>query len=71
MGNRTSVALLAALALALGTLAGCEQEGPAERAGEEVDEAVEEAGDTVEEAGEAIEETAEEAEEEMEEGSGY
>ncbi len=34
---------------------GCEQEGPAEKAGEKVDEAVEETGDKIEETGEAIE----------------
>jgi predicted small secreted protein len=50
-------------------LAGCEQEGPAERAGEQIDEAmqeagekmddaVEEAGDKVEEAGDAVENAA-------------
>lgn len=33
-----------------GFVVGCEDEGPAEEAGEEVDEAVEEAGDQLEEA---------------------
>jgi predicted small secreted protein len=43
--------LMLALMMALGsvTLAGCDQ-GPAEEAGEEIDEAVEETGDAVEEA---------------------
>ena len=31
-------------------LGGCEQEGPAERAGEQIDEAIEKAGDKVEKA---------------------
>lgn len=31
-------------------LSACEQEGPAERAGEQIDEAVEEAGDKIEDA---------------------
>jgi hypothetical protein len=50
------------LALAIGTgllicvLGGCEREGPAERAGEEVDEAVEESKEAVEERKEAAEE---------------
>lgn len=35
-------------------LIGCEQEGPAEKAGEKIDEAVEKTGDTLEEAGEEI-----------------
>lgn len=39
----------------------CEQEGPAERAGENIDEAVEDAGEALEDAGDAIEEGAEKA----------
>ena len=39
-------------------LIGCEQEGPAERAGAKVDEAMEKAGEKLEEAGDAIEEKA-------------
>lgn len=46
-----SAAILFAFALILGPgLTACEEEGPAERAGEQVDEAAEEAGDKVEEA---------------------
>jgi len=41
------------LTLALG---GCEQEGPAERAGEQVDEATEQAGEAMEKAGERMQE---------------
>ena len=44
------VALLTVLA------AGCEQQGPAERAGEKVDETVEETGEQIEEGGEEIRE---------------
>ena len=40
-------------------LGGCEQEGPAEKAGQKVDQAVEKAGKTIEGAGEAIGEKAE------------
>ncbi|RTR03313.1 hypothetical protein [Halomonas nitroreducens] len=42
-------------------LAACEDEGPAEQAGENVDEAMEEAGESVEEMGENVEEAAEES----------
>ncbi len=35
-------------------ISACEKEGPAERAGEKVDEAVEEVGDEVEEAGDEL-----------------
>jgi len=34
----------------------CEQEGPAEKVGEKIDEAVEEAGEAVEEAGDKVRE---------------
>ncbi|MFP4084687.1 MAG: hypothetical protein ACLFP9_05670 [Desulfonatronovibrio sp.] len=40
----------------LGAGYGCEQEGPAERAGEEIDEAMEETGDELEEAADEAEE---------------
>lgn len=36
-------------------ITGCEQEGPAEQAGEEIDEAAEQAQEAVEEAGDEIE----------------
>lgn len=62
---------LFALLFALGggaVLTGCEDQGPAEEAGEEIDDAVEEAGEKIdeaaEEAGDAVEEAAEEVEEE-------
>ena len=45
----------------------CEQEGPAERAGEKIDESVEQAGEKMEEMGDTIEEEAEEAKEKVEE----
>lgn len=52
------LALLAGL-LALG-LAACEDDqGPAEEAGQEIDQAVEEAGEGVEEMGDAIEDASE------------
>jgi outer membrane lipoprotein-sorting protein len=49
------------LALSVGMLAGCEEQGPAEEAGEEIDEAVEEAGDDMEEAAEEVEDEVDDA----------
>lgn len=43
------------LALSVGVLAGCEQQGPAEEAGENIDEAMEEVGDKMDEAAEEVE----------------
>ena len=40
-------------------LGACERQGPAERAGEKIDEAVEEAGEAVEKAGDKVKETTE------------
>ncbi|MCB1800788.1 MAG: hypothetical protein KDI82_03775 [Gammaproteobacteria bacterium] len=37
-------------------LSACEQEGPAERAGEKIDNAIESAGDKIEQAGDKIQE---------------
>ena len=51
--------LLFAMALVAGGLTACEREGPAERVGEKIDEAVEDAGDEIEEAGEKVEDAAE------------
>jgi uncharacterized protein YjbJ (UPF0337 family) len=41
------------------TLAGCEQEGPAEKAGKEMDRTVEDAGDAVEDAGDKLKDATE------------
>lgn len=41
--------------LAVGT--GCEQEGPAEKAGKQIDQTIEEAGDAIEDAGDKIEDS--------------
>jgi len=73
MNNRSPkiTSALFALLFALGggaVLTGCEQQGPAEEAGEEIDEAVEDAGEEIdeaaEEAGDAVEDAADEVEEE-------
>ena len=45
--------------LLIGGIAGCEQEGPAEQAGEEIDETVEEAGEGREDAGDDLEDRTE------------
>lgn len=45
---------LAATVLAALTLAACDTDGPAEEAGEDLDDAVEETEDTFEEAGEEV-----------------
>lgn len=64
MQKKLVLALLmaAALFLMIG-LSGCESEGPAEKAGEKIDESVESTKDAVEEAGDKIEEAGEEAKE--------
>lgn len=55
-GSRISGALFALL-FALGggaVLTGCDNDGPLEEAGEEIDEAVDDAGDAIEDAGDDI-----------------
>ena len=42
--------------LILPAIIGCEEKGPAERAGEKIDKAVKDAGDAMEEAGEKLKE---------------
>lgn len=51
------------LAMSVSVLTGCEDQGPAEEAGENIDEAMEEAGDEMEEA-------ADEVEDEVDNGNG-
>jgi len=48
---------------------GCEKKGPAEKAGEKIDDTMSEAMDKADEAGEKIEEAAEETREKIEEAS--
>lgn len=51
--NKSRHILVVPMALALSLLAaGCEREGPAERAGESIDRGAEKAGDSMERAGE-------------------
>lgn len=59
--NRCKAAfVIAGMALMLGICA-CEKEGPAEKAGKNIDEAVENAGDAMKKAGESAGEKLEEA----------
>ncbi|WP_168017157.1 hypothetical protein [Halomonas salinarum] len=53
--------LVAMMAVAI---TGCEEEGPAEQAGEEIDNAMEDTGEAIEDAGESVEEAADEAQSE-------
>ncbi len=52
------ILMLACFAGSLFFVVGCEQEGPAERAGERVDESMEKAGEKMEQAGENIQDSA-------------
>lgn len=56
--NLQRLLLACAAALAL-FLAACEKEGPAERAGEKIDEAAEKAADSAEDAADRVEEAVE------------
>ncbi len=58
-GGWRAVLLTAALALAF--TGGCHKKGPAERAGEAIDNAAEKAGDAVQDAGEKAKEAGEKA----------
>ena len=53
------VGLLLSMSLVFASLSGCEQQGPAERAGEALDEATEEAKEDLGEAKENLEEAVE------------
>lgn len=55
--------IAASIAVMFGAV-GCEQEGPAERAGENIDRAAERAGDKIEQAGDKAADKIEEAKEE-------
>lgn len=51
------ILLVFCLTLMLGFTMGCEQDGPAEEAGETIDQTIEEAGDKLEDAGDKIEDS--------------
>ena len=52
------IAICLSMSLVFPALTGCEQEGPAERAGEAIDDATESAGEAIEDAGESMEDAA-------------
>jgi hyperosmotically inducible protein len=56
-----AISRLLALGLGLALFVGCEQQGPAQKAGEKVDKAVEDAGKAIEKAGEKAGEKLDEA----------
>jgi len=58
---RTRRAALLIAALALACAVGCHKEGPAEKAGREIDDAAEKAGDAVKDAGDKAKDAAEKA----------
>ena len=58
--NKTLAAALAAAVLIAG-LSGCQKQGPAERAGKQIDKAVDKTGEQIEKAGEKIQDAAKDA----------
>lgn len=56
--KKKSLLSLTALGLLALALAGCEQEGPAEKAGKEIDKALSQAGQEMEKVGNSIQEAA-------------
>ncbi|WP_386081874.1 hypothetical protein ACFIOZ_01950 [Vreelandella sp. F11] len=57
LAKKLAIALF--MALMAGGLVACDDQGPAEEAGEDIDNATEDAGESMEELGEDIEEAAE------------
>lgn len=60
ISTKSVVAAVAAVVLIAG-LGGCEKEGPAERAGKQVDKAVDKAGEQMERAGDKMKDAASDA----------
>lgn len=69
MSVRKAGSLMACAALLTVMLSACEREGPAERAGEEIDRTTEQAGEAMEKAGERAGEAMEEAGERMQDAA--
>ena len=69
MPTMSRLPIMVALGLSLGILAGCEQQGPAQKAGEKVDKAVDQAGKTMQKAGEKVEDAAKDAEKKIKEAT--
>lgn len=61
MKSTKSVAAALAAVVLIAGLGGCQKEGPAERAGKQVDKAVDKAGEQIEKAGDKIKDAAEDA----------
>ena len=62
----TALAVRTALVLFLALAGGaCREEGPAERAGEEIDEALDDAGEAVDDAGEAVDDAVDDVKEKV------
>lgn len=62
MNFKKSAALVLAMGILLAGLSGCKkEEGPAERAGKSLDNAVQKAGEKIEKAGEKIQDAAKDA----------
>lgn len=57
----TTLATLAALALPLAVLPACEEKGPMEQLGEDLDDAAEDAADSMEDAADDVEDAVEDA----------
>ncbi|WNK19845.1 hypothetical protein P1P91_13580 [Halomonas piscis] len=55
------LAVVLGILMMAGGLAACEEQGPAEEAGESIDESMESAGESLEEAGDEIQSSAEDA----------
>ncbi|GAB2711125.1 hypothetical protein [Halomonas garicola] len=55
------LAVVLGILMMAGGLAACEDQGPAEEAGESIDESMENAGESLEEAGDEIQNSAEDA----------
>lgn len=55
--RHTLLMLCLTLLLSAGALAGCEDQGPAEEAGEQIDETAEETGDAMDDAADDVEES--------------
>ncbi|RBP52779.1 hypothetical protein [Arenicella xantha] len=61
--------LLTSLFASLVALAGCEEKGPMEKAGESIDNAVDDAGDAINDAGDEVEDAADDAADEIEDAA--
>lgn len=61
MKRISEIAMVIALSFALAGLAACEKKGPAEQAGEKIDDAAKAVGDKLEEAGEKVKDVAKDA----------